>query len=162
MINMDYKFMQLTAMDPELIAQIIAIEQDAFGIGGMNSWFLPPFIRHGRVYIILDQNRVVAVAEYMRDFNDPRHAYLFGFAVKKPYRNQGIGTALLKQSLRCLAQDGFARVSLTVDPHNAAAIKLYTNLGFKKREFLPNEYGIGEDRYVLTLVLADLKEVHNG
>ncbi len=147
---MEYKLVQLTDTDPEIIAQITAIEQEAFGIGGMNSWFLPPFIRHGRVYVLLTaSDQVAAVIEYMRDFNDHNHLYLFGLAVHKDRRGQGLGKRIVAETLRSLREAGFTSVSLTVHPNNSAAINLYTSLGFVQGEFLAQEYGQDQDRIVL-------------
>ncbi len=158
---MDYRFIELNDVDPDLARQIIAIEQEAFGIGGMNEWFLPPFIRHGRVFVLLDQTTVVAAAEYIRAFDDPLQAYLFGFAVRKDRRRQGLGKLLLVRSLECLQRDGFTTVSLTVDPGNAAAVNLYASLGFKQQDCYRNEYGPDQDRLLLVLKLP-VEEAQNG
>jgi len=158
---MDYRFIELTHIDPGLSRQIMAIEQEAFGPGGLNEWFLPPFIRYGRVFVLLDQETVVAAAEYMRSFADPQHAYLFGLAVKKAYRGRGLGKLLLTRSLKSLQRGGFRTVSLTVDPQNTAAVNLYISLGFRQAGFCKDEYGPQQDRLLLVLNLP-VEEAHNG
>lgn len=150
---MDCEFIELRDLDLSLIRQIIAIEQDAFKEGGMNSWFLPPFIRHGRVFLLVNQGLVLAAAEYMRNFTDISLAYLFGLAVKKEYRNQGLGYKLLNSAHYILQQDNITRICLTVDPNNKTALRLYTKLGFRARELLLDEYGDGIHRQVLELSL---------
>lgn len=158
---MDYEFRELTEVESEISRQIIAIEQEAFGAGGMNEWFLPPFIRRGRVFVLLDRGIVAAVAEYMRDWDDPAHAYLFGCAVKKDYRGKGLGKRLMIRSLECLARDGFKTVSLTVDPENMAAMRLYTGLGFTQAAFYKDEYGPNHDR-LLMIVKLPVEEACDG
>lgn len=51
-------------------------------------------------------------------------------AVKKAYRQQGIGTALLQALLRELKIKGYKQISLSVQKENYAAIKLYKKAGF--------------------------------
>ena len=62
---------EIIDVDQSLVEQIVALEQEAFGIGGMNHWFLVPFIRHGRVFIACSNDEVVGVCEYMLDFRCP-------------------------------------------------------------------------------------------
>lgn len=150
---MSFRFRELNTIDRDIINQIIKIEQAAFGKGGMNEWFLLPFIRYGKVYILTYLHQVLAVAEYIRDFSKPKRAYLFGLVVKIEYRHQGLGQKLLEQAHYSLKQDGISDICLTVDPTNKAALRLYSRLGFSKGEFLSNEYGKNEDRLVLNLKL---------
>lgn len=151
---MGWEIIELTEIDHDLVNQIVEIEQDAFGVGGMTLWFITPFVRYGSVFVIVKQGKVLAVAEYMRDFNETSEAYLFGFTVKREVRSQGFGTALLTTAHARLKKKGINVINLTVDPQNEIAIKLYLKLGFRKIEFLPNEYGTGFDRLVMTLELA--------
>lgn len=151
---MSWEVVELKEIDNELVNQIVKLEQDAFGVGGMNQWFITPFIRYGSVFVIIDHGEVMAVAEYMRDFNKVSEAYLFGFTVKREQRSQGLGRALLTAAHTKLKAKGINVISLTVDPQNKVAIELYLKLGFTEFDFLPNEYGTGIDRLVMTLELA--------
>ena len=62
------------------------------------------------------------------------------------YKRQGLGTKFLKEVLTILKEDGFNKVSLTVSESNAAAVKLYKNVGFIVKELRYDEFGAGEDR----------------
>ena len=46
------------------------------------------------------------------------------------YRNRGLGTALLYQSLEGFRRAGVARVYLEVTAENTGAMRLYRRLGF--------------------------------
>ena len=48
-------------------------------------------------------------------------------------------------------EDGFSRMSLTVDTSNAPAIGLYKKHGFKIVDERRNLYGQGRDRYIMEL-----------
>lgn len=55
-----------------------------------------------------------------------------GMAIKANYRGKGVGTALLKQLTEALKQKGVEQLSLSVDPQNTPAMKLYERFGFKQ------------------------------
>lgn len=149
---------EIIDVDQSLVEQIVALEQEAFGIGGMNHWFLVPFIRHGRVFIACSSDEVVGVCEYMLDFRCPNQAYLFGFTIKSNWRRQGVGELLLRETCSQLKRDGIRAVSLTVHPNNLGARRLYEKMGFVQTGFRQDEYGPGEDRLEYVLELKNLKE----
>ena len=60
-------------------------------------------------------------------------------SVYKDYRNQGIGTELLRQMLQRLRQDGYRQVSLSVQKANYAA-RMYQKAGFEVLEEKEEEY----------------------
>jgi len=143
-------------MEPEIIARIVQLETEAFGSGGLNVWNLEPLIRHGRVYIYRLDNVIVGVVHYMLDWDRPQKAYMVGVSVSKESRGQGIGAKLLKESFEALFKGTIEEVELTVDPNNVAAVKLYeSKLGFLVTDFKHDEYGAGESRLVMKLILAD-------
>jgi len=149
---------ELTVAETGLLEQAVALEQAAFGIGGMNAWFLVPFIRHGRVFVSLCGDEVVGVCEYMRDFWRTDHAYLFGLCVKEAWRRKGVGQRLLRESCLVLKAEGIESVSLTVHPGNVSAVRLYERMGFRRTAFREDEYGPGEHRWEYELELSTLKE----
>ena len=57
----------------------------------------------------------------------------------KEYRNQGIGSDLLGQILQLLRQDGYHKVSLSVQKENYAA-GMYLKAGFEIWKETPEEY----------------------
>lgn len=52
-------------------------------------------------------------------------------AIHPGHRSRGIGRALLRELLEVARADGFATLSLSVDPSNGA-LRLYESLGFRK------------------------------
>ncbi|MGQ9507095.1 MAG: GNAT family N-acetyltransferase [Candidatus Bathycorpusculaceae bacterium] len=58
-------------------------------------------------------------------------AYIWDLYVLKEYRNMGIGTALIKNTLVYLKSLGFNKVGLLVNYWNENARKLFEKLGFK-------------------------------
>jgi ribosomal-protein-alanine N-acetyltransferase len=144
-------------VESELIGRLVQLETEAFGVGGMNAWHLVPLIRHGRVYIFCQDKAVLGAVQYMLDWDNPHKAYMVGVSIFQEFRGQGIGAELLQGSFDALSRENITEVELTVDRNNIVAVKLYQRkFGFLSTDFRPNEYGEGEDRLVMNLLLADV------
>ena len=68
--------------------------------------------------------------------------YIDSLAVSLPYRNQGVGTALIEKAKKMAKELGITVVTLAVEPENRAK-KLYEKLGFgykRKIEIFNEEY----------------------
>ena len=74
-------------------------------------------------------------------------------AVKKEYRNHGIGTMLLNRFLMEGANRGVGMISLEVLASNLSGIRFYQRLGFMMTGRIPNYYSNGDDGYTLRLHL---------
>jgi RimJ/RimL family protein N-acetyltransferase len=57
-------------------------------------------------------------------------ATTLGIGLLPPYRDRGIGTALVRRSLRWTRERNYQRVRLTTHPDNARAIHVFTRCGF--------------------------------
>jgi ribosomal protein S18 acetylase RimI-like enzyme len=53
-----------------------------------------------------------------------------GMAVAREWRGRGVGSALLTAAIAWARERGLHKLSLSVFPHNAAAISLYRKFGF--------------------------------
>ena len=68
--------------------------------------------------------------------------YIDSLAVSLPYRNQGVGTALVEKAKEMAKEKGIGVVTLAVEPENSAK-KLYEKLGFayqRRIEIFNEEY----------------------
>ena len=68
--------------------------------------------------------------------------YIDSLAVSLPYRNQGVGTALIEKAKELAKEMGISVVTLAVEPENRAK-KLYEKLGFayqREIEIFNEEY----------------------
>jgi ribosomal-protein-alanine N-acetyltransferase len=149
---MTITFRAVDKPSPELIGNIIDIEQEAFGDGALNEYVIVPLVRYGKVYVAVDEDDApVACAYFMRDMADVSIAYLMSVAVLPVFRGQNVGTALLNYALANLKRYGITRVLLTVDPANFNALSVYREkLGFTVLSSAKDEYGPGEDRLVMS------------
>lgn len=140
------EFFEIKAGDKKYIDQIIDVEKEAFGLnGGIDEWILKPIIRYGKVFVLVIEDEVIGIAEYIRDF-DGDEIFLYGFSIKKEYRKCGYGKKLLEESIKVFRKNKIKKLGLTVSLENEEAIELYKKLGFKMEEILKNEYGKGIDR----------------
>jgi [ribosomal protein S18]-alanine N-acetyltransferase len=83
----------------------------------------------------------------------PLVGWVLRLKVREDRRRQGCATALLVAVLARLREAGVRTVRLTVAPGNGPARALYARLGFREEAVLPEHFGPGEDRLVLTLGL---------
>lgn len=93
--------------------------------------------------IAMDKNNRALGAVWYRLFDEPNKGYGFvdirtpeiGIAVVAEARGLGIGTSLMKNIIEQASEDGYKSLSLSVDPENTNAVRVYRKLGFI-------EYGI--------------------
>lgn len=62
---------------------------------------------------------------------DGHRGWIYSLAVKKQYRNKGVGTLLLKRALEELRQRGCLKVNLQVEEDNFETVPFYEKNGFK-------------------------------
>lgn len=78
--------------------------------------------------------------DYCGTVQGVRDAVGFGaiqnIGITPPYRNQGLGTALLLRALDGFRRQGLQRAYLEVTAENDGAVRLYRRLGFRKMKTL--------------------------
>ena len=140
----------ISEAEPAIVKQIVHLERETFGPGGLNEWHLVPLIRHGRGFVAQQGLDVIGSIQYMLDWDRPKRAYMVGVSVAQAARGQGLGTTLLAESLAAIQEDGIEEVELTVEPENLVAVNLYKNkFDFVVSDFRSNEYGCGKDRLIM-------------
>ena len=88
----------------------------------------------GRSLLVAEVDNALVGAVWVRIMDDYGHVDddtpSLSISVKSPYRQKGIGTALMKEMLSLLKTEGFQQVSLSVQKANYAS-KMYLKLGFE-------------------------------
>lgn len=100
----------------------------------------------GHAYLISDGHDTVGVAVWHKDTGG---YYLREFAISPSSQRRGIGTMALKKILT-EKMVGDCTCSLHTHPDNSDALRLYTACGFKVAKEIPNFFGDGEPRLLLT------------
>jgi len=135
---------------------MLKIDYEAFNENLLSNWSLVPYIRYGHVFGLFACNTLKGFAIFVRDWENPKLAYLVEIAIERESQGKGYGYYLLLQSLLHLKKNGLSNVVLTVDPNNSRARHIYCDkFGFEFVEYQKNEYGQGRDRMFLRLDLKN-------
>ncbi len=135
----------------QFLKRLVKFGEEIFGDLGMDEWGLVPQIRHGNVYVLKEEDKksVSGIAILMRDWEDSEKVYLFDYAIADDLQGNRLGYHFLKIIINNIKEQGFKKMSLTVDTENEPAIKLYEKMGFKTMETSIDEYGKSHDRHIM-------------
>ena len=95
-------------------------------------------VQRDRMYPQLKGLFDVAFGKGWDDMEDEAKAgefYIDSLSVSLPYRNQGVGTALIEKAKAMAREQGIGVVTLAVEPMNTAK-KLYQELGFRYQRMI--------------------------
>ncbi|MBP3474822.1 MAG: GNAT family N-acetyltransferase [Lachnospiraceae bacterium] len=99
--------------------------------------------KKGDIGLVAEVSGKIAGAVWVRIMNDYGHiddeTPSFAISLLKEYRNMGIGTAMMKEMLCLLRQQGYKQASLAVQKANYA-VKMYWNVGFEIIDEKDEEY----------------------
>lgn len=147
------EFRELHDVDLTLMNKIVEIEEEAFeGNGNVDLWILKALIRYGKVFVLVEGDEIITIAEYMQVLGKDE-VFLYGISTRKKYRNCGNARKIMEESEKYLKRLGYKEVGLTVDPNNNIAMKLYKDLGYRIKEYQEDEYGKGIHRYLMKKVI---------
>lgn len=147
------EFRELHDVDLTLMNKIVEIEEEAFeGNGNVDLWILKALIRYGKVFVLVEGDEIITIAEYMQVLGKDE-VFLYGISTRKKYRNRGNARKIMEESEKYLKRLGYKEVGLTVDPNNDIAMKLYKDLGYRIEEYQEDEYGKGIHRYLMKKVI---------
>ncbi|WP_430787330.1 N-acetyltransferase family protein [Virgibacillus flavescens] len=93
-----------------------------------------------RALIAFNEENMPVGAVWYRLFSEENQGYGYvdwntpelGLAVTEDARGQGVATKLMEGIMDQAVVDRYTSISLSVDPTNISAVKLYQKLGFKK------------------------------
>jgi len=131
------------------INEIVEMEKSTFGkLGGVDLWILKPLVKFGKVFVALENEKVIGAAEFLISFDCP-HAFLYGISIHNLYQNKGIAKSLLDFCENYFFKKQIKKISLTVDPKNTKAISLYKKKNFHITCLKEDEYDNGIHRFIM-------------
>lgn len=99
--------------------------------------------RKGDIGLVAEVDDKIVGAVWTRIMNDYGHiddeTPSFAVSLYEDYRNNGIGTALMKEMLKALKQAGYKQASLAVQKENYA-VRMYKKVGFEIVDENEEEY----------------------
>ena len=143
------------------ISQISEIEKECFTTPWTKTQIASFFDnKNNSVYVIRTKNySVIAYCEISFILDE---AYISNIAVKKDYRQIGVGGILLKGIIDISKEKGISFISLEVRESNTSALALYNKYGFVQNGVLKNHYtNPKEDACIMTLFLIEANNREN-
>ncbi len=153
----DIFIQEINDFDWKLISRIEELEKRNWGSeASINRWVIPVIIRYGR-FIIAKKSEtepdIIGVCELIKDWTEKGKAFIFSFYIDRDYRKREIGKKLMQKVINILKDEDLKEIELTVDPDNEAAVRLYSDFGFKRINLRKDEYGKGINRDLMSLEL---------
>ncbi|CAO5233076.1 GNAT family N-acetyltransferase [Frankia sp. AgKG'84/4] len=109
---------------------------------------------HRGELLVLERRRQLCGYSVAVRSSTPGLAWFLGLGVDPGCRGRGYGRRLAEASLERLRGQGLARVRLTVEGTNRAAVRLYRQLGFVRLAEIADYLGPAEPRLLLELALG--------
>ena len=125
---MELEYFQIREDDREILEQLV-------GMGSSLHSFLDyyetlMFARHNRIYACIEGSDLVGCCYYVRSFDDPSLAFLYGINMVK--KSRSVSKELLEISFKDLKASGVSTVEAFIEPENAQSIRSYKdNHGFE-------------------------------
>lgn len=140
-----------SAEELELLARL---DREAFGDTGLRPYDLGLMARAGVVLLAYLQEELVGGCQLMRMADEPHLFWVVGLYIRPEWRSRGLGRQFLQRVIQLLPTLGASGLKLTVDVANEAARELYVRCGFVLLEEVPEFYGRGEDRHLMSLEMT--------
>ncbi len=152
-------------MKKEDIDQVLKIEQASFSMPWSRNLFLSEFRspRVSNLLVALFDNPVRTIAGFTIFWVVEDEMHILNLAVLPESRRRGLAKQLVLAAIRLAGSKGAKRAFLEVRASNAAAQKLYSNLGFTgtavRREYYDSPV---EDAVVMTLERGAFEKLASG
>jgi ribosomal-protein-alanine N-acetyltransferase len=140
------EFQRLTASDD--LAQVLDIDRESFSTPWSREMYERD-LEHAHAYLIVARRAGGTAAGYCSFWLVIDEVHINNVAVRKSYRRQGIGRALVDHVLELGQALGARSATLEVRSANVAARDLYASAGFRERGIRRRYYSNPEDDAVV-------------
>ncbi|MEW6192265.1 MAG: ribosomal protein S18-alanine N-acetyltransferase [Bacillota bacterium] len=151
---------EITAMEPEHLDEVLAIEAVSFPLPWDRQTFLFEILLNELAdYVVaLSNGRVVGYGGMWLVVDE---AHLTNIAVHPDFRGRGIGRRILRALIRRAAGRGLRKMTLEVRPSNRTARKIYREFGFKEKG-VRKQYYRDNNEDAIIMWLEDLQQGDKG
>lgn len=125
---MAVEYFHIRESDYDLMDQLVELETQIHQKGGLSVFEIHSFIRYGRVYAAVEYDEVLGCVYFMRDFDNPGKAFLYGILIKPGETSKRLAETLLLSAFSDLKDSGIRMVEVTVHPSNHKAIRIYRDM----------------------------------
>ena len=92
------------------------------------------------ISVAIDENKIIAFLSIEVHHEDEEYIYLDDLSVTKQYRNNGIGTKLIRNAETYAKEINIHKICFHVEKSNTAAFRLYQRLGYEIYEDQGSRY----------------------
>lgn len=142
---------KIRAMEEKDLDQVLRIENATFPNPWRRSFFLADIHRPNTLCLVAENEN--GVIGYIIAWGW-EEIHIANIAVAEEWRNQGVGTELMKQALGFGKVQGAARMYLEVRISNTRAHRFYRRFGFVPTYVRRGYYTNGEDALIMELDLT--------
>lgn len=148
---MAIEYFHIKERDFDLVEQLVQMESASFDENGALDVFeLIALLRHARVYVAVEDDRIIGSVYFMRNFDNPDKVFLHSINVTNPEMTPNLGVSLLNIAFTDMQTFGIKVVEVNVDPANYKALKVYREqLGFVACDSMQSEILNGEEILML-------------
>src|SRR3990167_6302551 len=140
-------------MTMEDLPEVLRIERESFP----NPWSRPMFERdilHNKLARIVTVRTGGTVVGYFSLWKIVDEGHLVTLAVDPARRRQGLGSTILRETLRLAESIGIRKLTLEVRETNRDALRMYVRFGFVKTGARLKYYEDGADAWIMDLDLT--------
>ena len=120
--------MEIRKIHEKDVEQVYAIELEAFSSPWTRESILMEVISPRSHYLVMEnEGEIIGYAGLWKIFDE---GHITNIAVKKGYRNRGLGLLLMERLIDHAQENQIKRLTLEVRCGNFQALKLYKKLGF--------------------------------
>lgn len=149
MLKQNYLIRKMTEQD---LDEVMMIEKESFSLPWSRESYLGELKNSFANYIVCDC--AGDIAGYAGIWVVFEEAHITNVAVRKSFRCQGIGLALMAETERIARTKKAIRILLEVRPSNEVALQMYQNLNYMQTALRKAYYSDnGEDAMVMTKYL---------
>jgi len=114
--------------------------------------------RNETFYLVAEvDGKVVAISEIDKRSGHQKHVGMMGIAVRRGFRDLGIGTEMTKTLVNQAQKMGLKVLTLSAFASNKRAIHIYEKVGFVQTGRVPKKF-FKEGKYIDEIIMAKLLE----
>lgn len=137
-MKLEYKIMESTNFEKEKLKDFILDVNYDFPIPittkiNINE-FLDKIKELGKVYCVYEGNKIVGCNYFYANNTKEKIAFITLLAIKKEYRNYGIGSILIDKTIEYCKKIDFKKIQLYTHENNILARKFYSKKNFYEIE----------------------------
>ena len=134
-------YFHIKERDFDLVEQLVEIESGCFDeASAFDAFELTALLRHGRVYVAVENETVIGSVYFMRNFDNTEKAFLHSINIVDPQKYANLGVSLLNIAFMDMKASGMKIIEVNVDAANIGALKKYREqLGFVPSDKLESE-----------------------